>query len=106
MYIETTVISYLTSKPSRDLIIAAQQQITTDWWDSVRSEVDCYVSPFGIQEVSRGDKSQIELRRTVIRDMSVLALNEVIRELAAKYVSALGLPERATLDAFHLAVAS
>ena len=69
-------------------------------------QVDCYVSPFVIQEVSRGDGSQVELRRAVVREMSVLALNEVIRELAAKYILALGLPERAALDAFHLAVAA
>jgi len=55
VYIETTIISYLTSKPSRDLIIAAHQQITTEWWTDVRSQVECFVSPFLIDEASRGD---------------------------------------------------
>jgi hypothetical protein len=55
VYIETTIISYLTAKPSRDLITAAHQQITDEWWTDVRPNVDCFVSPFVIDEASRGD---------------------------------------------------
>jgi len=46
VYIETTIISYLMEKRSRDLIVAAHQQTTSDWWISVRQEVECFVSPF------------------------------------------------------------
>jgi len=31
LYMETTIPSYLTSWPSRDLIIAGHQQITKEW---------------------------------------------------------------------------
>ena len=31
--LETTFVSYLTARPSRDLIVAKDQQITSDWWD-------------------------------------------------------------------------
>ena len=50
VYIETTIISYLTARPSRDLIAAGHQQITAEWWEDVRPKVDCFVSPFVIQE--------------------------------------------------------
>ena len=106
VYIETTIIGYLTLRPSRDLIIAAQQQITSDWWTTVRSKVDCYVSPFVIQEVSRGDKEVVKSRLEAINDMSVLAVNEDIQQLATKYMAAIGLPDRAALDTFHLATAA
>jgi len=53
-YIETSVISYLTALPSRDLVIAAQQQMTMDWWAS-REAFDLFVSEFVLEEAGRGD---------------------------------------------------
>ena len=105
VYIETSVISYLTARPSRDLIVAAHQQLTVDWWDSVRPRVDCYISPFVIQEASRGDKNAAQRRMDAIASISILELNDEIRELAATYFSAINIPEKAKVDASHLAVA-
>jgi predicted nucleic acid-binding protein len=105
VYIETTIISYLTAKPSRDLIVAAHQQITAEWWEHVRPETDCFVSPFVIQEVSRGDSEFADKRLAAISDMPVLALNEDVQGLANTYFDATNLPEKAKLDAFHLAIA-
>ena len=44
VYIETTVISYLVSRPSRDILVAAHQQTTYDWWASRRQEFECFIS--------------------------------------------------------------
>lgn len=55
LYIETSIISYLTSKPSRDIIIAAHQQITYDWWSTHRDEFDLFTSQFVIDEAEAGD---------------------------------------------------
>ena len=82
VYIETSIISYLTSKPSRDLIIAAHQQTTSEWWAKVRPNVECYVSPFVIDEASRGDDEYARKRLEAITDFSVLAVNEEIENLA------------------------
>ena len=106
VYIETTIISYLTAKPSRDLIIAAHQQITTEWWTDVRPQVDCYVSPFLIDEASRGDAAYAQKRLDEIVDFIVLEVNEEIEDLAQQYFAALQIPEKAKIDAFHLAVAA
>lgn len=106
VYIETTIISYLTAKPSRDLIIAAHQQITTEWWTDVRPQVDCYVSPFLIDEASRGDTTYAQKRLDEIVDFTVLDVNEEIEDLAKKYFAALQIPEKAKIDSFHLAVAA
>lgn len=106
VYIETTIISYLTAKPSRDLIIAGHQQITTEWWTDVRPQVKCYVSAFLIDEASRGDKVYAQKRLGNIRGFAVLDVNEEIEDLARKYFAALQIPEKAKIDAFHLAVAA
>ena len=106
VYIETSIISYLTSKPSRDLIIAAHQQTTSEWWAKVRPNVECYVSPFVIDEASRGDDEYARKRLEAITDFSVLEVNEEIENLAQKYFLALDIPDKAKIDAFHLAIAA
>jgi hypothetical protein len=106
VYVETTIISYLTARPSRDLIIAAHQQITIEWWESVRPSVVCFVSPFVIDEASRGDSDYAQRRLAVIKDFYILKVNAQIADLAREYFAALNIPEQAKLDAFHLAIAA
>jgi hypothetical protein len=72
VYIETTIISYLTAKPSRDLIVAAHQQSTSEWWARVRKDVECFVSPFVIDEAGRGDDDYARKRLEAIADFPVL----------------------------------
>ncbi len=106
VYIETTVVSYLTANPSRDLIVAGHQQITVEWWEQVRPIVECFVSPFVIQEASRGDAELSRKRLEAITGFPILELNLEIEELAEKYFLAIDIPEKAKIDAFHLAVAT
>lgn len=106
VYIETTIISYLTARPSRDLIVAGHQKITADWWEDVQPKVDCFVSPFVIQEASRGDSAMAVKRLELLADIPVLAQNETVDELAQIYFAKMTIPERAKLDAFHLAMAA
>lgn len=105
VYIETSVISYLTAWPSRDLIVAAHQQITADWWEAIRPHVECVISPFVIQEAERGDQSAAKKRLEAIVSLRVLDLNDEITALAQQYFAAIDIPEHARLDAFHLAMA-
>ena len=105
VYIETTVISYLTARPSRDLLVAGHQQITAEWWEDVRPRVDCFVSPFVVQEASRGDSTMAARRLEAIAEIPVLAQDEAVDELAQKYFEKLDIPERAKLDTFHIAIA-
>jgi len=105
VYIETTIISYLTARLSRNLIVAAHQQLTVEWWEDVRPKLECFISPFVIQEVSRGDKAASQKRIEVISSLPILELNDEIRELAFKYFEAIDIPEKARIDAFHLAIA-
>ncbi len=79
VYIETSIISYLTSRMSRDLVVAAHQQITQEWWETVRPNVQCLISPFVIQEVSRGDQQASQRRLEMINEFPVLAINKEIK---------------------------
>jgi len=44
VYLETTFISYLVARPSRDLLVAAHQQATEEWWTARRGEFECCIS--------------------------------------------------------------
>jgi len=105
VYIETSVISYLTSKPSRDLIIAAHQQITYDWWNTIKPNAECYISQFVIDEIQKGDSEAAQFRLKAIENLLILEVNDNIKNLAKKYQELLNLPEKSKLDAFHLAIA-
>jgi len=105
VYIESTIVSYLTAKPSRDLIVAAHQQITNEWWDLIRPEVDCFTSPFVLQEISSGNEEAANKRIKIVKDLRVLELNKEIQKLAKNYFDSLDIPEKARLDASHLATA-
>ena len=62
VYIETTVISYLVSRPSRDILVAAHQQTTDEWWVSRRQEFECFISQVVIDEIQAGDNEAAEKR--------------------------------------------
>jgi PIN domain len=104
-YVETTVISYLTALPSRDLLLAAHQQVTRDWW-STRDAFELFVSQFVLDEASAGDTAAAELRLAVLRDLVLLDLTREATQLAAELIRGGGVPGKAQIDALHIAVAS
>jgi hypothetical protein len=71
IYIETTFVSYLTARPSRDLIVAGHQQITHDWWDSRRGDYELCVSELVLQEAGDGDPQAAQERLDVLAKMTV-----------------------------------
>jgi hypothetical protein len=104
-YIETTVVSYLTALPSRDLVLAAHQQVTREWW-STRDEFELFVSQFVLDEASAGYAAAAELRVAVLRDLALLDLTRDATVLAGELIRGGAMPEKAKIDALHIAVAS
>jgi hypothetical protein len=76
VYIETTIASYLTARPSRDLIIAAHQQLTQEWWDQRRASFDLYTSQLVIQEASAGEAAMAKKRLEALDGIPLLSLNQ------------------------------
>lgn len=106
VYIETTVISYLTAWPSRDLIRAAHQQITNQWWLTRRDHFELFVSELVVKEASAGDEIASASRLSVIADISLLTIGEDAEDLARKLIAKKALPQKALLDALHIAIAT
>lgn len=106
VYIETSVVSYLTARQSQDAIVSACQQITRLWWDSSRQGAQAFISPYVIEEASNGDPSAAEQRLTALRAVPVLSISPVIPELADFLLLGGGLPANARIDALHIACAA
>ena len=104
-YVETTIVSYLTALPSRDLVLAAHQQVTRDWW-STREVFELFVSQSVLDEASAGDAAAAALRIAALRDLVLLDLSADATLLAAELIRGGGVPEKAKIDALHIAVAS
>lgn len=102
-YIETSVVSYLTSRPSRDIVVAGQQQVTQQWWDCARDRYVCVVSEVVLREIRAGDAQAAERRLAVVRGFPTLAVTPEVFSIAAVYNDQLGLPERAAVDVLHIA---
>lgn len=106
VYIETTVISYLTSRPSRDVLVLAHQEMTREWWTAALPRFECFVSPAVVEEISRGDSAEAQRRLDAIQDFAELAWEPDIQGLSNEFARALQLPVKARADADHLAYAS
>ncbi len=105
VYIETTIVSYLTAWPSQNLIVAAHQQITSNWWRNRRSDFELFASELVFQEAGTGDKEMIQQRLEMLKALSRLETTEAALFLAEALVKQGPLPQKAAEDALHIAVA-
>jgi predicted nucleic acid-binding protein len=106
IYLETSIVGYLTSRPSRDLVTAANQQITRDWWEQHRAQYDLYISQAVAEECGAGDPAAAEERLQVLTGIPALDVTEEADRLAAHLLREIPLPENASIDAVHIAVAT
>lgn len=106
VYIETSVISYLAARPSRDILVAANQQVTQEWWQDRREKFDLYVSQLVEQEVSSGDVDAVSKRQQALTVCSFLDITPEAVELANKLIEQNAIPRQAAEDALHIAVAT
>jgi hypothetical protein len=106
VYVETSIISYLCSRPSRDLVVAANQEITREWWDGRRHDYDLYVSEIVLVEIAAGDPTAAEKRLSIARGLPLLAATDEAKNLEGAILDALDLPRKVAADAAHIAIAS
>ena len=104
-YLKTTIPSYLAAYPSRDLIIAAHQQITSEWWQTANTRFNLFISEAVLAEIRYGDEDAASRRLKIIEGIPVLAINEDILFLIQSYGEKLGLKGRAKADIPHFAFA-
>jgi len=106
VYIETSVVSYLTARPSAALLAAAHQQVTREWWDLHRHRFEQFISPMVIDEASRGDPEAAARRLAVLEDFSVLEPTQAAADLVDVLIADGALPGVARDDATHVAIAT
>ncbi len=106
VYLETTFVSYLVALPARDLVIAAHQQVTRDWWQRRRTHFRLVVSQVVLDEISAGDESEVRKRLELVMPLDVLAASADAEALTAAIIEAGVLPEKAVRDAAHIALAT
>jgi predicted nucleic acid-binding protein len=105
VYVETTVISYLTARPSRDVVVLGHQQTTREWWRTRRDRFDLVASQLVLVEASAGDPEAAQERVGVLAELSLLEVTLEAKALARQLVESAAIPAKAAQDALHVAVA-
>lgn len=105
VYLETTIPSYLAAFPSRDLIVAAHQQITHDWWRNAADRFDLYISEAVLDEIQAGDPDAAARRLEIIEGLPILESSDDTVALVEAYENRLGFVGRARADLIHIAFA-
>lgn len=106
VYIETSVVSYLTARPSKNAFIARYQQATQDWWQLRRHDFDLFTSLLVINEASAGDQQMAQQRLQVLATIPLVDLKQEARDLAHQLIDRGPLPAKAADDALHIALAA
>jgi predicted nucleic acid-binding protein len=106
VYIETSIVGYLTVRPSNNLILMANLEFTRQWWNTRRDHFALYISQVVLDEVARGDAEMASRRLEILRDFSSLEVNQAVQDLAVEFLAKSSLPPKAANDALHIAVAT
>jgi hypothetical protein len=106
IYIESTIPSYVVARPARDLLQAARQQLTRDWWDLQREKHELYTSQVVLDEIAFGEKAMAQLRLDLLQSIPLLRATGEVEEFAGKILASGLLPATADRDAAHIALAS
>jgi len=106
VYLETSVISYLAALPSRDLVVAAHQQITREWMAEHRDSYHIFVSQLVVREAAAGDENAVKRRLAILQGLELLALTDDAADLARALIVRGAVPRQSVEDSLHIAVAA
>jgi hypothetical protein len=106
VYIETSVVSYFTARPSRDIMVAAHQEATRNLWPELVGKHETYISAMVYEEAGKGDSEQARIRLEAIDPFPMLDIDDEARSLAEKIIAGRGIPADYPEDALHIAVAA
>ncbi len=106
VYLETSVISYLTARPSRDLVIAAYQELTREWWLDAIDKFHLVASELVITEAAAGDPDAAQARLDALDPVPLLSIGDEVDLFAQMLIDTGVVPKRAAADAAHIAIAA
>jgi hypothetical protein len=106
IYIESTIPSYVVARPARDLLQAARQQLTHDWWDLKREHHELFTSQVVLDEITDVEAEMARQRLKLLRGVPLLELNAAANDLGREVLRSGLLPASADGDAAHIALAT
>jgi hypothetical protein len=106
IYIETSIVSHATAWPSSDPKVALLQQQARDWWDIERSKFRIVTSQLVLDEAAWGDPAAAEERLKWLAGLDLIPADPRIETIANELIARNLMPEKARLDAFHVATAA
>lgn len=106
VYIETSIVSYATARLSADPAICVLQTEARRWWDTQRSLFDLYTSQTVLDEAALGDTIAAAERLKLLQDIDLVPINDRVREVAAELLARSLMPQKAAVDALHIAAAA
>ncbi len=106
IYIESTIPSYVAARPARDLLQAARQQLTRDWWGLQRPGHDLFTSQLVLDEIAFGESEMANRRLDLMADITLLESSDEARELTRNIMDSRLLPAKAEGDGAHRLIES
>ncbi|MDR2694253.1 MAG: type II toxin-antitoxin system VapC family toxin [Chitinispirillales bacterium] len=104
VYIETTIPSVITSRPSQHPETLYRQTVTKFFWENERNKYDLFISNYVVEECEKGDQNSANKRLDLINGITYLDIDEGVETLAREYYRLLNIPTSAKTDSFHLAL--
>jgi hypothetical protein len=105
-YLDTSVPSYLTARPTREPLAWRKQRVSCLWWNAYRDRFKIYISDYVVAEAARGNSEAAQRRIDVISQLESLRATTQTNELATSILLETGLPEHVRQDAQHISVAA
>ena len=105
VYLETTVVSYLTARPNRDVVMAGHQQSTQEWWENRKQDFRVVASQLVLQEAGRGDRQATQRRLDILGGVELVEITPNATTLARALIETGVVPETSLEDALHVAIA-
>jgi hypothetical protein len=106
IYIESTIPSYVVARPARDLLQAARQQLTRDWWDLKRAVHELFTSHVVLDEIGSSEAAMASQRIELMAKITLLDLTDEANALTKQILGSGLLPATADRDAAHIALAT
>ena len=106
VYIETSIVSYLVARPTRDLILNARQQLTVQWWERKAQDFTLYTSGLVLDEAKKGDAGAAAKRLHALAGLPLIPISAEAIELAELLIQRHALPAKAADDALHISIAA
>ncbi len=106
IYIESTIPSYLVARPARDLLQAARQQTSRDWWELKRQQHELFTSEIVLAEIGEGEAAMAQQRLEIMRGIKILRVTDDTEALTRRILESGLLPADADRDAAHIALAT